>query len=242
MELHHASGLFGCGLKLTSQERVLLAALECFVERGYHGTTIRQIANRAGVSVPGLYHHFPSKLALLEQLIDDTMDDLIATTEGALVAAGPDPVERLSAVLEAHVRFHCERVEESFVGNTELRSLSAPMLRRVLAKRDRQQRMFDELIGPGVADGVFNVDEPALASRAVVTMCTGVANWYQRSGPLSPDDIVRVYRELVLNTLGFAGRMLERRGTRPPSQRAARAPLKVASSGNVGLPKRDDPA
>ncbi len=61
----HASGLIGRRPnELTSQERVLLAALECFVERGYHGTTIRQIANRAGVSVPGLYHHYASKLAL----------------------------------------------------------------------------------------------------------------------------------------------------------------------------------
>ena len=102
--LHHAGGLSARGPEeLTSHERALVAALDCFVERGYHGTTIRQIAGRAGVSVPGLYHHFPSKLALLERLIDDTMDDLVATTAAALSEAGGEPAERFVAVVDAHV-------------------------------------------------------------------------------------------------------------------------------------------
>jgi AcrR family transcriptional regulator len=248
MRLHHLGGLFDRHPdELAAQDRVLLAALECFVERGYHGTTIRQIATRAGVSAPGLYHYFPSKLALLERLIDDTMDDLIATTETALAAAGADPVERFTAVVEAHVRFHCERPEESFVGNTEVRSLSAPALRRTLGKRDRQQRMFDDVVEPGVAAGVFNVGDAGLASRAIVTMCTGVANWYQRSGPLPPEQIVQGYRDLTLNALGYTGRRAERRGTRPGPSTPGGSSLKVVGgsspdapeAGGSGLTRRD---
>jgi AcrR family transcriptional regulator len=212
MRLHHVGGLYGRPRQeLTGQDRALLAALECFVERGYHGTTIRQVATRTGVSVPGLYHYFPSKLALLERLIDDTMDDLIAITEAALKAADAEPVARFTAVVEAHIRFHCERPEESFVGNSELRSLSAPALRRTLAKRDRQQHMFDEQVEQGVAAGEFHVRDPGLASRGIVTMCTAVAGWYQRSGPLAPEQIVEAYRDLSLSMLGYAGTRTERR-------------------------------
>lgn len=212
IELHHVGGLYSRpATELTGQDRALLAALECFVERGYHGTTIRQIATRAGVSVPGLYHYFPSKLALLERLIDDTMDDLLMSTELALEAAGPDPVERFAAVVEAHVRFHCERPEESFVGNTELRSLSAPALRRTLAKRDRQQRRFNEQVELGVAAKFFKVRDPVVASRAIVTMCTAVANWYQRGGPLLSEQIVQAYVDLSLSTVGYTGKRTVRR-------------------------------
>src|SRR4051794_1925062 len=113
MALHHESGLIGRDPdSLSSDEVILLAALRCFVQKGYHGTTIREVATRAGVSVPGLYHHFPSKLALLERLIDDTMDDLIELTERALAGAARNPPARLDAVVVAHVRFHCERPEE----------------------------------------------------------------------------------------------------------------------------------
>lgn len=206
MSPKHQGGLVGRPRdSLTSQEQILLAALVRFVKSGYHGTTIRQIAGEAGVSVPGLYHHFPSKLALLEQLIDDTMDDLIEATEAAYAAAPNDPVSRLSAVVSAHVWFHCDRPEESFVGNTELRSLSRKGRVRTVAKRDHQQRIFDRTIEEGAASGVFAVTTPREASRAIVTMCTAVATWYHRDGPASAEQIVNTYRDLSLNMAGFAG-------------------------------------
>jgi AcrR family transcriptional regulator len=220
MVLDHTGGLFGRDpATLSSSDQILLAALECFVERGYHGTTIRQVATRAGVSVPGLYHHFPSKLTLLERLIDGTMDDLIEQTESALEGAGDDPVDRFNAVVVAHVQFHCARPEESFVGNTELRSLSAHARRRIIGKRDRQQRIFDAVVDGGVRDGVFHVSEPLEASRAIVSMCTAVANWFRRTGPMTADEIVDTYRDLALNTVGFT----TRRGA-PVTRRRARRP------------------
>jgi AcrR family transcriptional regulator len=225
MNLHHESGLFGRDpATLTSQEQILLAALECFVERGYHGTTIRQIATRAGVSVPGLYHHFPSKLALLERLIDGTMDDLIAQTEEALEAAGDDPVDRFTAVVVAHVRYHCDRPEESFVGNSELRSLVSHTRTRIVGKRDRQERIFRGVVDAGVRAGVFTVTEPREASRAIVTMCTAVASWYHRTGPMSAAQIVDTYRRLALNTVGFdsAARRRRSEAAGPDGQRQTR--------------------
>jgi AcrR family transcriptional regulator len=204
MKLHHDGGLLARHAEaLSSEEQILLAALACFVEKGFHGTTVRSIAARGGLSVPGLYHHFPSKTALLERLIDDTMDDLITTTESALAAAGPGVVERFDAVVTAHVRFHCERSEESFIGNSELRSLAPTARKRTIRKRDRQQHIFDTVIAEGVAAGVFDIEPHHDASRAMVTMCTAVATWYRRSGPRSAQEIVEIYRQLARNIVGY---------------------------------------
>lgn len=189
---------------LSSEEEILRAALLCFVAIGYHGTTIRQVAVRAGLSVPGLYHHFASKALLLERLIHNTMDDLIEVTVAAMDAAGPEIGARFDAALDAHVRYHCERPEESFIGNSELRSLSPAARRDIVAKRDRQQRIFDRLVEEGQEAGVFDVPWPREASRAIVTMSTAVATWYSRSGPLTPNDIVEIYRGLARQLLGSA--------------------------------------
>lgn len=204
--MHYEHGLLAKDrAALSSEEEILRAALLRFVATGYHGTTIRKIAVDAGLSVPGLYHHFASKSALLERLINDTMDDLIELTETAVERAGPEVGTRFDAALDVHVRYHCERPEESFIGNSELRSLSPSARRKVVAKRDRQQRIFDRLIEEALAAGEFGVPWPHEASRAIVTMSTAVATWYSRSGPLSPDDIVEIYRGLIHQLLGANG-------------------------------------
>lgn len=206
MELHRSEGLVSTSADVQDpRDRILLAALGCFVRRGYHGTTIREIASAAESSVPGLYHHFSSKLVLLETILSETMQDLVMLTANAVDEAGDDPVARISAVVMSHVRFHCVRPEESFVGNTELRSLSPSVLVDVMSYRDRQQRMFDSAVEDGVASGVFSVGRPAQASLAIASMCTAVSTWYRRDGGLDVEEIVEEYRRLALNTLAYRG-------------------------------------
>jgi AcrR family transcriptional regulator len=189
----------------TSQRQILDAAVAAFAEKGFHGSTIRDIALRAGVSVPGLYHHFLSKGQLLERVMDDTMDALIETTERAVAESDDRPVERLQAIVAAHVRFHIEFQRESFVGNTELRSLTSPGRERIIRKRDRQRALFATAVNDGLQSGVFSVVYPVEATRGLVTMCTAVANWYRRDRPLTPDEIVKRYCALALLMVGHGG-------------------------------------
>ena len=101
----------------------LAAALAAFAEHGYHGTSVREIAARANLSVPGLYHHYPSKQSLLQGLLERTMTDLLARSELAIAEAGSEPVKQFDAVVESLLRFHMYRREQAFVGSTEIRSL-----------------------------------------------------------------------------------------------------------------------
>ena len=156
------------------------------------------------MSVAGIYHHFPSKLDILFDLMSRTMDDLIGLTEQALAGASSSPADQLRAIVETHVLFHTERRAESFVGNSELRSLGESLSRRIIEKRDRQQRLFDQVVVSGAERGLFGTPYPLDASRAVVTMCTAVAGWYREGGPLSPSEIARRYADLALATVGFS--------------------------------------
>lgn len=176
--------------------RVLEAALEAFAQHGYHGTSIRELAATAGLSVPGLYHHYPSKQDILVALLDEVMRDLVQRTAAALEEAGPAPAARFDAWVECLLRFHMFRTKHAFVTSSELRSLEGGNRDQIVALRDQLQAMLDEVVEAGAADGTFATPYPKAASRGVTVLCIGVSSWYRPDGPLSPEDLV--HRHLVL--------------------------------------------
>lgn len=180
----------------------LAAALALFAERGYEGASIREIAARAGLSVPGLYHHYPSKQALLVGLTRVVMADLLDRSRRALAEAGPAPREQFDAVVESLLRFHMFRRDQAFVASTEMRSMEPQAREDYVALRDEQQRMLDEIVREGVRSGDFRTRYPEDASRAVTTMCVAVASWYRPDGPLSPRELVDRYLEIARGTVG----------------------------------------
>jgi AcrR family transcriptional regulator len=183
---------------------ILEAALGCFVEQGYHGTSIRVIAARAGLSVPGLYHHYASKQALLVAITSHAMEELWERSLAALDDGGDDVVRRLDLLVECLVLFHAHRRELAFIAVSEIRSLVGQAREDHIAARDRQQRLMDGVVEQGVADGLFTTPLAREASRAVVTMCTGVAQWYRHGGPLPPDELARDYCTIARMAVGCA--------------------------------------
>lgn len=182
--------------------KVLAAALAAFVEKGYDGASIREIASRAGLSVPGLYHHYPSKQALLVGLTNVVMRDLLDRSRAAVSEAGPTPGERFDAVIESLLRFHMYRREQAFVASRETRSMEPESRQAYIALRDEQQEMLDDIVRDGVAAGHFRTPFPEDASRAVVTMCVAVSTWYREDGPLSPDELVERYLAIARSAVG----------------------------------------
>lgn len=180
---------------------VLDAARAEFLAVGYHGATMRRIAARCGLSVSGLYHHHAGKQRILLALVEVTMADLGRRADAAR-AEGRDPVDRFCLLVENLALYHSHRAELAFVGNTEMRSFTETNRRRVAGLRTRQQRIVDAEVDAAVAAGAFRPDHPHEASRAVVTMCTALTDWYRPGGPSTPEQIARRY-------VGFALDMLE---------------------------------
>ncbi|WP_134325065.1 TetR/AcrR family transcriptional regulator [Cumulibacter soli] len=184
---------------------ILDAAVRVFGKRGYHGTSVRDIAEAAGVSPGSLYNHFDSKHDLLVVILDRGLDNLVSASEDALYTAAPDPVSRLKALVGTHVRTHAVARIESYIGNSELRSLSRDARALIISKRDTQQRMFDRVVRDGTKQGVFTTSDPVTASRYVVTACTAVATWYRPDGDIGIDELVQKYEELSLSCVGYIG-------------------------------------
>lgn len=185
----------------------LAGALEAFLELGYAGASMREIGRRAGLSVPGLYHHYASKQDLLVALLELTMGDVLSRSVLARTD-GHDAVQRFRLLVEALALFHTHRRDLGFIGASEMRSLAPAARVRVAAARTEIQRMVDDEVLAARAEGSFATSRPHEAARAVVTMCTALPHWYSPDGPLDPSQIAAQY-------VVFALALVEHR---PPAQ------------------------
>ena len=180
---------------------VLAGAIRAFVAIGYHGASMRSIAELANMSVPGVYHHYPSKQDLLVRVFDLTMTDLVWRVEQAR-DEGTDPVSRVALFVEALALYHARRNDLAFIGASEMRSLEPASYRRIALLRRQVQELLDGHIAEAIAAGGLSVSHPADAGKAIATMCTSLAQWFHPDGPTTPEQIAREYSRFALGLLG----------------------------------------
>lgn len=182
---------------------ILQAALERFVHDGFHGTSIRHLAQAAGLSVPGLYHHYESKQAILAEIDRLAMEDLWNRSVAALADGPQEPIARFERLVECLLLFHAQQSNIAFIAFSEIRSLQGETREAHIAARDRQQQLLDEVVAECVADGSFATKFPRDASRAITTICTGVSQWYRRGGELDPTGVAERYGEICRHAAGI---------------------------------------
>jgi AcrR family transcriptional regulator/transcriptional regulator with XRE-family HTH domain len=185
---------------------VLAAAIGSFVETGYYGATMRSIADRAGMSVPGVYHHYRDKQELLVKALDLTMDELHWRVRAARGEAATG-CTRVRHVVEALALFHTHRRELAFLGASEMRSLTAANRSRITASRNEIQYLLDEDIDAALAEEGLVADHARVAGRAIATMCTALPQWFRLDGPVTPEQIATEYAHFALRLLGIRQRV-----------------------------------
>ncbi|WP_158893632.1 TetR/AcrR family transcriptional regulator [Amycolatopsis anabasis] len=181
--------------------RLMLAGVESFARVGYHATTTRDIASGAGMSPAALYVHFPSKAALLFEISRYGHEQTLALVEAVL--ARPDgPREKMRLLVEDFVAWHARRHTVARVVQYELQALPEKEYDIVAGLRRRIEQIVREIIADGIAQGVFTVDEPKTAARAVLSLGVDVARWYSDRMRKTPKALGKEYADLVTRMLG----------------------------------------
>lgn len=182
---------------------ILEAATRVFVRRGFHAAGMREVAAEAGLSVAGVYHHFPSKQRLLAALLDFTMAEI-----GWRIAAARDegdtPLRSFALMVEALALFHAVRGNLAFLGASEMRGLESGDLDRVIALRDGVQYALDHQAQAAIDAGYLSSDDPRTACRAIATMCTSLPSWFRPNGALTPSQVAKQYAEYAVTLLGWS--------------------------------------
>ena len=171
-------------------------AMDLFYKQGFQATTLRHIASRVGIQVGSLYNHIESKGDLLFEIMETVMRDLLE--DQRQVAQTPDVVERMRLLVYHHVKFHGERAEEVFIGNSELRSLSRAQRTRIVGLRHDYEQVFQNELEDGIRQGKFLPVDVHITTYGIIAMTTWVSAWYSPRGRLSLEDIAEIYTAMVL--------------------------------------------
>ncbi|MFE0641445.1 TetR/AcrR family transcriptional regulator [Streptomyces sp. NPDC058877] len=181
--------------------RLLVAAVEAFAERGYHATTTRDIAGRAGMSPAALYIHYKTKEELLHRISrighDKALEILRAAADGDGTAA-----ERLADAVRSFVRWHAERHTTARVVQYELDALGPEHRAEIVELRRESDAAIRRIINEGVAAGEFVVPDVPGTTVAVLSLCIDVARWFNAQGRRTPDEVGALYADLVLRMVG----------------------------------------
>lgn len=195
-----ADGTDGTRRGAGTRDGIEAAAVDLFARRGYHATSMRAIAEAAGIQPAAIYHWFPAKESILIQLQNDFMERLTEAVTEAMARVESSAL-RLAAAVREHVVYHGLHPREAFVTDSEIRALSGEPREALLGRRDAYEEMFRLLIVDGIEAGDLSAEDPAVATYAILLQCTGVALWYQPGGPLELARIADLHVELVLGSL-----------------------------------------
>jgi AcrR family transcriptional regulator len=177
--------------------RLVVAAVQAFAERGYHATTTRDIAGRAGMSPAALYIHYKTKEELLFQISSVGHRLSLGILQEAAAGEGT-PAERLATAVHSFVRWHAQRHTTARVVQYELGALGEEHYAEIVALRREVDRTVRSIIQDGVAAGDFDVPDIPGTTLAVLSLCIDVARWFTADGRRTPDEVGELYADLVL--------------------------------------------
>jgi AcrR family transcriptional regulator len=183
--------------------RILLVGLGLFAEHGFYGTSIRDIAAGAAVRSASLYAHFPSKEAILAELVLAGHEEHHTRLVTALLDSGTDPRDRLAALVRAHVRAHTDYPMLAIVANNEMHALSPTAAAPAAAARRRAEALLTEVLAMGHQQGAFDLVHLEATAAAIGGMGIRVASWYPApEAGLNPSQLADVYASLALRMAG----------------------------------------
>ena len=182
------------------REEILAAAAQIFRDKGYHATSMQDIAEAVHLQKGSLYHHIRSKEEILASLLDRALDLLILSMQE--VMASPLSVEQK---LRSAMRMYADNIavhsDLAAVLLLEYRNLSPRLRARHMGRRDRFEALWRELLRQGMQQGVFRTSDDKLVALAILGVQNWMLTWYRPEGPLSAAELSNRFADLFLNGL-----------------------------------------
>ncbi|OKI36032.1 TetR family transcriptional regulator [Streptomyces sp. TSRI0281] len=186
------------------RRELLATAAEVFAAQGYNATTVRKIANEAGMLAGSLYYHFDSKESMVDEILSTFLDELWEGYD-AVLEAGLGPRESIEALVTESFREIDRHRAAVAIYQKESKHLATQPRFQYLA--DSQQKFEKAWLGTlerGVADRTFRADlDIRLTYRFVRDTVWVAASWYRPSGQHSPEEIARQYLSMVLDGIAL---------------------------------------
>ncbi len=184
---------------VSRRDELLVLAATMFAERGLRATTVRDIADSAGILSGSLYHHFKSKEQMVEEVLRDFLDWLFDRYQ-QIITTEPNPLERLKGLFMTSFEAIEDRHAQVVIYQDEAKRLTTlPQFGFVETRNKEQRKMWLDLLNEGVEQGYFRPDIDVDVVYRFIRDTTWVSvRWYQPGGPLTAEEVGRQYLAIVL--------------------------------------------
>ena len=196
---------------LDTRNRILQAAATAFHTLGFDGASVKNVAERVGITPAALYWHFKSKQDILYALLEDKMQDFV---EFVLAASGQDedPSRQLELIAAAHARWQLSQQHIlGFIGTTHSISILASGLttrqRNVLETWQRKYlERLAEILRGGVRLKQFVIEDPTATALMIIAMCDHVTTWFKESGKLDAATVALMHGRYAVRMVSASSR------------------------------------
>jgi AcrR family transcriptional regulator len=185
---------------LPSERRAHLVHLagELFAEKGFRATTVRDIADAAGILSGSLYHHFDSKETILDELLSSYLNELVETYRE--ITAGVEPMTALRGlVTEAFRSLGEHRAAITVLQNERNYLRTLPRFGYLTKSEEEVRRIWITVLRDGIDSGSFRADlDPTVTYRFLRDSVWVAVRWFRQGGRLTPEDLAEQYLRMIL--------------------------------------------
>jgi TetR/AcrR family transcriptional regulator, cholesterol catabolism regulator len=181
----------------TRKDQIYSAAEQLFSQRGYHATTIREIAALLQLEGGSLYSHISGKQDLLYEIVlraSARFRQAARETAEAERTAG----DRLRMFMRRHLAIVAESTARAAVYFHEWRHLDAEHRATIMRHRDEYEDYLRRIIRAGIDDGEFAATDPRLVARQVLSLLNWTYQWYRQDGPLAAEELADHFYETLM--------------------------------------------
>jgi TetR/AcrR family transcriptional regulator, cholesterol catabolism regulator len=189
------------------RDEILALATQIFADKGYASTTVREIADSAGILSGSLYHHFESKESMLHEIMHGFLDYTVAQYRET-IAAGGDPLDVLRALVhDAFTALGSNPAALAVMINEFNFLVQFPRFEYLREGAEETERLWSEVIEEGMRVGVIRSDiEPRMIYRFMRDTIWISVRWYHPDGKYHPDQIADFYLDVLLDGIKTGSR------------------------------------
>ncbi|WP_018130137.1 TetR/AcrR family transcriptional regulator [Effusibacillus pohliae] len=184
-------------MAINKYEEIAQAAIKLFKQKGYHATSVQDIADEVGLQKGSLYHYISSKEELLMKITQQSISGFNRRLEKIIESQVPSK-DKLILAIQNHVSFVAGNLEMTTVLLREAFSLEPEHHQVIKAETDRYLNLWTKIIDEGVKAGEFESGNSRLTALAILGSCNWLHRWYKENGPLTPEEIGSYFAHIFL--------------------------------------------
>jgi AcrR family transcriptional regulator len=179
----------------TRKDEIIRVASIIFAAKGYHGTTLEEIAKKMGISKPALYYHIKNKAEILREVIGRIMEPMEEVAR--MGRSDLPPTQRIEQMVTLLVKFAVERTETTLIAFEQNKMLPRKSQEALRRRQKEVEMVLQETLEEGVAKGIFIVDDVKITSFSILATANWVYHWYKPGAGLTYQQIANQVIKLI---------------------------------------------